>query len=34
MTKESDDIMFTLKAVEQVGPVTQGTGDISDPRFS
>lgn len=31
MANESDDIMFTLQAVEQVRPVTQGTGDISDP---
>lgn len=32
VAKESDDIMFTLQAVEQVRPVTQGTGDISDPN--
>lgn len=31
VANESDDIMFTLQAAEQVRPVTQGTGDISDP---
>lgn len=31
MANESDDIMFTLQAVEQVRPVTGGTGDVSDP---